>query len=125
MDAQSSGTVVAKRDKNGRLLPGASLNPGGRIKKAPDKAIMQAIDDAMPPEAITELIVDAMGWCRQHRSVKGAVSLLQLVLGYKLGTPVKRVVSARLKVDDILGSVAEMDDDQFEQTIEALYTSDE
>ena len=128
MSAQNSearGGEVVQRDKQGRLLPGAKLNPGGRMRKKPDKDLVKAINNAATPERVEELITDAFDWCRHYKSVKGAVSLLQLVLGYQLGQPVKRTVSASLKVDDILGSVADIDDEQLEQTIDALYSSEE
>lgn len=119
MCADSRETRVATRDERGRFLPGVvNRSPGNR---SPDKEIVKAINNAATPERVEQLIVDAFEWCGVHKSVKGAVSLLQLVLSYQLGQPVKRVISAKLKVDDILGSVADMDEEQLEKTIDALY----
>lgn len=124
MSECESGTIVPKRDKNGRLLKGYTANPTGIQRKMPDTGVLAAINRAAPPDEIEALITDAIGWCRKHKSVKGTVSLLQLILGYQLGTPIKRTVSARMKVEDILGSVADMDDDKMDDVIDALYESE-
>ena len=126
MSLHSDGTEGGARI-NGKFAPGHSGNPGGRLRKLKksDVMVLDAINTVMTREETEALLRDALAWCRKHSSVKGAVSLLQLTLGYQLGTPVKRIVSARMKVEDILGSVTDLEDDAFEQAIDVLYTSNE
>lgn len=95
----------------------------GRPPRAREVAALEAVNAAMPPERITKLIEDTLGWIEQHKSVNGALKLLQLTLAYQLGEPVKRVVSTRMKVEDLLNQVRNTDDDSFDDAIEAIYSN--
>lgn len=97
------------------------VNKGGRPKKVVELAALDAVNRAMPPEKIQEVIEKTWGWCEEHKSVNGAIKLLTLTLSYQLGQPVKRVVSTKMKISDLINQVTDIDDDAFDDAIEAIY----
>ena len=50
------------RDEKGRLLPGTVANPLGRPKRADERAIIAAMDKALPPDKLSEALQDALTW---------------------------------------------------------------
>ena len=94
----------------------------GRPKKAAELAALDALNKSMPPEKIQEVIEKTWEWCQLHKSVNGSIKLIELVLSYQLGQPVKRVVSTKMSIEELMASVAEVDDDTFDDAIEAIYS---
>ena len=102
-------------------LGGARLRRTGRPKKEIELAVLAAINEAFPPHKITEALDYAYSFAVGHKSTKGIMQVLEFVAAYQLGQPVKRVVTQRSTVEELLAQAGAVDDDQFEGLIDALY----
>jgi hypothetical protein len=94
---------------------------GGRPRKAQELAVLAAINLAFPPERIHEALNAAYDFAVLHKSHKGIMQVVEFVVAYQLGEPVKRMVTQRSTVEELLSQVADVDDEQFEGLIDALY----
>ena len=61
-----------------------------------------------------------MTWAREYKSPKAALAIAQFVVGYRIGTPVQRSISASGKLESLLSRLGEMDDDEFNQVEAAM-----
>lgn len=102
-------------------LGGARLRRTGRPKKEIELAVLAAINLAFPPERIQEALNNAYSFAVGHKSTKGIMQVLEFVAAYQLGQPVKRVVTQRSTVEELLAQAGAVDDEQFEGLIDALY----
>lgn len=71
--------------------PGQSGNPAGRKPRETERAYLDALRRALPPEAIEQLITEALDTARKQNSWRGMAEVLQLALAYGAGKPVNRV----------------------------------
>jgi hypothetical protein len=117
-----------KSEKSGvseRALPaisGGSLKrKAARPKKAIAEAVQAAIHEAMPPAMIRQAIRQAYDLALEHGSPKGIMQVVEFVVSYQLGEPVKRLVTQRSTVEELLSQAAGVDDEQFDSLIDALY----
>jgi hypothetical protein len=81
------------RDPNtGRLLPGHPGLPGaGRPAREREKAVLDAIRDAIPPEEIKANLRKALEIAIEQKSARGIIAVLEFAAGYAVGKPVQRV----------------------------------
>jgi len=113
------------RDERGRLLPGHRATPSaGRRKKSEDADYIRAIDNALPAYVLQRALADALEWAYEKQSPKQVLEIAKFVFSYKLGKPVQRSVSARMKLEDLLGMVTNVDEDVIEVAAEHLYQGD-
>jgi hypothetical protein len=98
---------------NGKFAPGNHL--GGRKKRSEEQALLTAIDAACPPEELQRLLTDAITWAYEYKSPRMVLAIAAFVVGYRIGTPVRRSVSASGKLENILDRVSNMDEDEFAQ----------
>lgn len=103
---------------NGKFAPGNVL--GGRAKRSDEKAIIAAMDAALPPEKIQQVLTDALAWAYEYKSPKVILSIVQFVVAYKIGQPVQRSVSASGKLETILNRLSTMDEEDFQQVEAAI-----
>lgn len=76
--------------------------------------MLAAIDAACPPEELQKLLSEAITWAREYKSPKAVMAIAQFVVGYRIGTPVQRSISASGKLENLLLSrLGEMDEDEF------------
>jgi hypothetical protein len=93
----------------------------GRPKRAIADAVQAAIYEAMPPAEITAAIRQAYDLAVLHGSPKGIMQVVEFCVSYQLGEPVKRVITQRSTVEELLSQAAGVDDEAFDGLIEALY----
>lgn len=108
-----------QRNVAGQFVKGSSASPGRR-KRSEEAAVLAAIDAACPPEKLKDLLEKAMAWTEEYKSPKAALAIAQFVVGYRIGTPVQRSVSASGKLESLLSRLGEMDDDEFNQVEAAM-----
>jgi hypothetical protein len=111
-----------RRDKQGRLLPGVSLNPAGRPRTTPD--MPRHLKRAMLAE-LTDEKLRALLAAHIERGIAGSVSSARLVLEYAVGKPRERVdvdVTARGALWQFIQEVRTARDDP--QVIEATAPDD-
>lgn len=111
-----------QRNVAGQFVKGSSASPGRR-KRSEEAAVLAAIDAACPPEELQKLLTDAMTWAREYKSPKAALAIAQFVVGYRIGTPVQRSISASGKLENILDRLNDMDEDEFSRVEEAMRNS--
>lgn len=95
----------------GKFAPGNQL--GGRKKRSEEAALLAAIDAACPPEELQKLLTEAITWAREYKSPKMALAIASFVVGYKIGTPIQRSMSATTKLETLLSRIAGMDEEEF------------
>ena len=108
-----------QRNGAGQFVKGNSASPG-RKKRSEEQALLAAIDAACPAEDLESLLKEAIGWAREYKSPKMALAIAAFVVGYKVGTPIQRSVSASGKLETILARVGTMSEDEFEQVERAM-----
>lgn len=97
---------------NGQFAKGNTASPGRR-KRSEETAVLAAIDAACPPEELQKLLGEAITWAREYKSPKAVMAIAQFVVGYRIGTPVQRRVSATGRLETLLDRISDMDDDEF------------
>lgn len=100
--------------------PGQSGNPLGRAKRADERAIIAAMDKALPPDKLSQALQDALEWAYEYRSPKLILAIAQFVVAYQIGQPVQRSVSASGKLENILSRLSAMDDGEFDAVEAAI-----
>lgn len=106
---------------NGKFAPGNAAGVGfGRKRRAEEAAIIAAMDAALPAEELQQLLTDAIGWAREYKSPKLALSIAQFVVSYQIGSPIQRSMSASTKLETILAKVGSMDEEEFAQVEQAM-----
>jgi hypothetical protein len=123
LEPSKAGGKGGTRDERGRLLPGHPGNPLGRPKRADERAIIAAMDKALPPDKLSEALQDALTWAYEYKSPKLILAIAQFVVAYQIGQPVQRSVSASGKLENILSRLSSMDDGEFE-AVEAAMRGD-
>lgn len=108
-----------QRNAAGQFVKGSSASPGRR-KRSEETAVLAAIDAACPPDELEKLLKEAMQWAREYKSPKAVMQIAQFVVGYRIGTPVQRSVSASGKLENLLARIGEMDEDEFNQVEAAM-----
>jgi len=108
-----------QRNGAGQFVKGNSASPG-RKKRSEEQALLAAIDAACPPEELEKLLKEAIGWAREYKSPKMALAIAAFVVGYKVGTPIQRSMSASTKLETILARVGTMSEEEFEQVEAAM-----
>ena len=126
--SENSGKNVSPRTRsivrNGGTItpwqPGQSGNPLGRAKRADERAIIAAMDRALPPDKLAEALQDAMTWAYEYKSWKAIIAIAQFVVSYQIGQPVQRSVSASGKLENILNRLSSMEDGEFDAVERAM-----
>lgn len=126
--SENTGKNVSPRTRsivhNGGTLtpwqPGQSGNPLGRAKRADERAIIAAMDKALPPDKLSEALQDALTWAYEYKSPKLILAIAQFIVSYQIGQPVQRSVSASGKLETILSRLSSMEDGEFEAVERAM-----
>ena len=92
------------RQADGKFLPGHSI-AGGRKPKAVEKAYLDAMQAAMPPEKIEQLLGEALELARSTRSWRGIVEVIQLAMSYGAGKPVSKTVHTDGNLAELLAAL--------------------
>ena len=108
-----------QRNGAGQFVKGNSASPG-RKKRSEEHALLAAIDAALPPEKIQQVLTDALAWAYEYKSPKAILSIVQFVVAYQIGQPVQRSVSASGKLENILDRISSMDENEFEAVERAM-----
>jgi len=115
-----TGSIVRNGGKLTPWQPGQSGNPLGRAKRADERAIIAAMDKALPPDKLSQAIQDALDWAYEYKSWKAILAISQFVVAYQIGQPVQRSVSASGKLESILSRLSSMEDSEFEAVERAI-----
>lgn len=105
---------------NGKFAPANAANPLGRPKRADERAIIAAMDKALPPDKLSQAIQDALDWAYEYKSWKAILAISQFVVAYQIGQPVQRSVSASGKLESILSRLSSMDENEFDAVERAI-----
>ena len=92
------------RQADGKFLPGHSI-AGGRKPKAVEKAYLDAMQAAMPPEKIEQLLGEALDLARSTRSWRGIVEVITLAMSYGAGKPVSKTVHTDGNLAELLAAL--------------------
>lgn len=93
------------RDEHGRFLPGSAQPGAGRKPKAVEKAYVDAIRNAVPPEELEALIKEALESARSTKSWRGLVEVVELVMAYGAGKPQQKIVQSDGNLDALLAAL--------------------
>ncbi len=89
---------------NGKFAPGNSS--GGRKPKAVEKAYLDAVRDALPPEEIAALLKEALNLARDTRSWRGMAEVISIALAYGAGKPTQKMVTSDGNLETLLAALA-------------------
>ena len=78
------------RQANGQFLPGHTLPAAGRKPKAVERAYLDAVKEALPPEEIASLLKEALDLARETRSWRGMAEVIGIALAYGAGKQPRR-----------------------------------
>lgn len=92
------------RTADGKFLPGHSI-AGGRKPKAVERAYLDAMQAAMPPERIEQLLGEALELARSTRSWRGIVEVITLAMAYGAGKPVSKTVHTDGNLAELLAAL--------------------
>lgn len=106
----SASVVPIRADKpshrvDGKFAPGNSA--GGRKPKAVERAYLDAVRDALPPEQIADLLAEALNLARETRSWRGMAEIITIALQYGAGKPTQKTVTTDGNLDALLAALAE------------------
>ena len=101
---QGSGGLL-RRPEDGKFAPGN--RSGGRKPKAVEKAYLDAVKQALPPEAIADLLEEALELARDTRSWRGMAEIITIALQYGAGKPTQKVVSSDGNLETLLAALAD------------------
>lgn len=105
-EIDTTGLVRADKPSHtvaGKFAPGNSV--GGRKPKAVEKAYLDAMQAAMPPERIEQLLGEALELARSTRSWRGIVEVVQLAMAYGAGKPVSKTVHTDGNLAELLAAL--------------------
>lgn len=102
----SSGSGVAEKGGPHRFQPGCAPGPG-RPKKAVERAYLDALREALPPDQLQALIVEALELARSTRSWRGMLEIINLAMSYGAGKPVSKVVQSDGNLEALLAALAD------------------
>lgn len=90
---------------NGKFAPGNAA--GGRKPKAVEKAYLDAVRDALPPEQIASLLTEALNLARETRSWRGMAEVISIALAYGAGKPTQKTITSDGNLDVLLAALAD------------------
>lgn len=105
-ESQQGGVISAgsmRFTPEGKFAPGN--HSGGRKPKAVEKAYLDAVKNALPPDKIESLLDEALTLARDTRSWRGIVEVLQLAMAYGAGKPTQRIVQSDGNLDKLLDAL--------------------
>ncbi len=94
------------RAPNGQILPGTVIPGVGRKPKAVEKAYLDAVRDALPPEEIAALLKEALNLARDTRSWRGMAEVISIALAYGAGKPTQKMVTSDGNLETLLAALA-------------------
>ena len=97
-----SAVVAGHRDEHGRFLPGSPQPGAGRKPKAVERAYVDAVKEALPPDEIANILTEALEMARNTNSWRGMVEVAQLALAYGAGKPMQKIVTSDSNLADLL-----------------------
>ncbi len=101
-ESSSGSGSTAGRDSSGRFLPGNAQPGAGRKPKAVERAYVDAIRNAVPPEELESLLKEALETARSTKSWRGLVEVVELVMSYGAGKPTQKVITEDGNLDMLL-----------------------
>lgn len=109
---ESGGSVIpspVRADKpshraDGTFAPGNSA--GGRKPKAVERAYLDAIRQALPPEHMEAVIAEALQLARDTRSWRGLLEVVQFAASYGAGKPTQKTVTTDGNLETLLAALA-------------------
>lgn len=93
------------RRVNGQFAAGNSA--GGRKPKAVERAYLEAVKKAIPPEEVEQLLADALEMARKTNSWRGIVEVLRIAMDYGAGKPTQKTVTADGNLETLLAALAD------------------
>lgn len=109
---ESGGSVVpspVRADKPSHRLDGSFApgnTAGGRKPKAVEKAYLDAVRDALPPDEIASLLKEALDLARDTRSWRGMAEIITIALAYGAGKPTQKTVTTDGNLEQLLAALA-------------------
>lgn len=94
------------RQANGQFLPGHTLPGAGRKPKAVERAYLEAIRDALPPEQMQGVIAEALQLARDTRSWRGLLEVVQFAASYGAGKPTQKTVTTDGNLEQLLAALS-------------------
>ena len=89
----------------GQFAPGHA-SPG-RKPKSTEKAYLDAVKQAMPPEVIADLLAEALQLARDTRSWRGMAEIISIALQYGAGKPTQKTVTTDGNLEALLAVLAD------------------
>jgi hypothetical protein len=80
---------------------------GGRKPKAVERAYLDAVRNAIPPEEVETLLADALDAARKQRSWRGVMEVVRLAMEYGAGKPTQKTVSTDGNLETLLAALAD------------------
>ena len=104
-ESSNGSGSTAGRDEHGRFLPGSAQPGAGRKPKAVERAYIDAVRNAVPPDELESLIKEALESARSTKSWRGIVEVVELVMAYGAGKPQQKVVTQDGNLDLLLAAL--------------------
>jgi len=89
---------------DGKFAPGNKS--GGRKPKAVERAYLDAVRDALPPEEIASLLKEALDLARETRSWRGMAEVIGIALAYGAGKPTQKTVTTDGNLEQLLAALS-------------------
>ena len=94
---------MADRKKDGKFAKGHAIQPTaqqrslGQQRKSKERrdALLDALDEALPPEKCREIIEEAIKIAMNTKSAKALLEILKFKYSYVIGTPVQRTLNTK------------------------------
>lgn len=107
-DSEQGGGVTRRGDMvfgpDGKFAPGN--RSGGRKPKAVERAYLDAVRDALPPEQISDLLIEALNMARETKSWRGMAEVIGIALAYGAGKPTQKTVTTDGNLEQLLAALA-------------------
>jgi hypothetical protein len=103
---QNSNGGPPGRAPNGQILPGTVIPGVGRKPKAVEKAYLDAIRNALPPEQMESVIAEALQLARDTRSWRGLLEVVQFAASYGAGKPTQKMVTTDGNLEQLLAALS-------------------
>ncbi len=106
-ESSNGSGSTAGRDEHGRFLPGSAQPGAGRKPKAVERAYVDAVKEALPPDEIAHILTEALEMARNTNSWRGMVEVAQLALAYGAGKPMQKIVASDNSLETLLAALAD------------------